>query len=311
MPVDRLLHPRLLNSLKICELTHLEYRVWQTYVLVADDFGVMPMNASQIMVSRAFKRDRPRSVSAALERCVTLRLVARFDDQSLPYIWTPTWQFHQRIRYPRREETYFPPPPESDLEALTEPKTAPTRALFATFHLQVSEGFRQRYGDPDELLKIAIRKDRKRGPHSGNSPGSVSGIDQNHPAPRVHARDAGAGNGIRHTATGQGPTADGEDGQAAFMRFQAAYPEQRRKGGRMVQEAFLHQIRLAGGSAALFAALANHQASEQWRDPNMVPGMDTWLTEERWRQVLPARGSVAESSRQRPAWAQKPAAVKP
>ena len=65
------------------------------------------------------------------------------------------------------------------------------------------------------------------------------------------------------------------------------------QGGRLVQEAFLRQIQLAGGSAALFAALANHQASEQWRDPNMVPGMDTWLTEERWRLVNTGQGGTA------------------
>lgn len=76
-----------------------------------------------------------------------------------------------------------------------------------------------------------------------------------------------------------------EDGQAAFMKFQAAYPPHRRKGGRLVQEAFLTALHKAGGSAVLVAALANHQQSAEWRDkPHVIPGMDTWLEGEYWLQ---------------------------
>jgi hypothetical protein len=80
-----------------------------------------------------------------------------------------------------------------------------------------------------------------------------------------------------------------EDGQAAFMRFQAAYPGNRTAGGRMLMDKFLHQLRLAGGSARLFTALENHKASQQWSDPNLIPGMDKWLEQEQWRRVLAAK----------------------
>lgn len=74
----------------------------------------------------------------------------------------------------------------------------------------------------------------------------------------------------------------------AFAAFQAAYPGIRRKGGYLAQGSFISAAASAGGSARLMAALANHVASEQWSNPKMIPGMDVWLSEERWRQELPA-----------------------
>lgn len=95
------------------------------------------------------------------------------------------------------------------------------------------------------------------------------------------------------------------DGQQAFMAFQAEYPKNRRKGGYLAQSAYFEQLALAGGPDVLMAALANHILSEQWANPEHIPGMDTWLTEERWRQELPIAGSASarESDRRLPAWA--------
>jgi uncharacterized protein YdaU (DUF1376 family) len=84
----------------------------------------------------------------------------------------------------------------------------------------------------------------------------------------------------------------------AFQSFQDAYPASRRKGGWNVQTAFIDQVGKAGSAEALMAALANHKASEQWQKASLIPSMDKWLAEERWRQRLdppgaaPATGSL-------------------
>ena len=74
----------------------------------------------------------------------------------------------------------------------------------------------------------------------------------------------------------------------AFRSFQDAYPSHRRKGGHLLEVAFMDQAHKAGGASVLMAALENHKASEQWADPKLIPGMDTWINGEYWRQVLPS-----------------------
>lgn len=87
------------------------------------------------------------------------------------------------------------------------------------------------------------------------------------------------------------------DGQKAFMAFQAAYPANRRKGGRILQELYLTQAHRAGGPDVLMDALVNHKASAQWQgDPNHVPGMDTWLEQEYWLQRYEPAGKPKAKS---------------
>jgi len=71
-----------------------------------------------------------------------------------------------------------------------------------------------------------------------------------------------------------------------FAVFREKYPASRRKGGMLIEQAFMAQSVRAGGPSALMAALDNHLASEQWQSGQHVPGMDVWLNQERWRQVL-------------------------
>jgi uncharacterized protein YdaU (DUF1376 family) len=82
----------------------------------------------------------------------------------------------------------------------------------------------------------------------------------------------------------------------AFLSFQSAYPSARRKGGYLIQQAYIAAAQSAGGASALLAALDNHIASDQWSNPKHIPGMDLWLSEERWRQELPAAGAATASA---------------
>lgn len=99
------------------------------------------------------------------------------------------------------------------------------------------------------------------------------------------------------------PKKDEERHDFAFMAFRDAYPEARRKGGFLTQQAYLAAVAAAGSSSVLMLALDNHKASEQWSNPKHIPGMDVWLNEERWRQVLPAVGESEPDDRRTPAWA--------
>ena len=64
-------------------------------------------------------------ITKSLERIIEIQLASLVSDQKSPYIWTPTWQYYQKIRNPRREQTHYPVPPDADLVALDTKWTAP------------------------------------------------------------------------------------------------------------------------------------------------------------------------------------------
>src|SRR5678815_4771409 len=103
LPVDRLLHPCIGDSEKIARLTDMEFRVWITYLLTADDFGVMPMLASKIQgAERTLGARRRQLVERALETLTDVGLVRRFDHQGQAFLFSPAWQKYQKMRYPRQ-----------------------------------------------------------------------------------------------------------------------------------------------------------------------------------------------------------------
>jgi uncharacterized protein YdaU (DUF1376 family) len=74
-------------------------------------------------------------------------------------------------------------------------------------------------------------------------------------------------------------------GDVLFARFTATYPESGRRGGPLVEQAFLGALALVGESE-LFASLENHVVSEQWSVARKIPAMDKWFRERRWLQRL-------------------------
>ena len=118
MPADRLFHARLGHSAKVSSLSDLEYRVWTTYVLGADDFGVMRADAVAFQAAHDALSGRPaRAVQRSVERLVKAGLVGAFAHQGSRYLYQADWQDFQRVRYPLR--TMHPLPAAAEVSAKT------------------------------------------------------------------------------------------------------------------------------------------------------------------------------------------------
>jgi len=118
MPADRLLHARLGHSAKVSSLTDLEYRVWTTYVLAADDFGVMRADAVAFQAAHdALSRRPAEEIAKRIERLVEVALVAAFEHQGARYLYQWDWQDFQRVRFPAR--TLHPLPESAEVSART------------------------------------------------------------------------------------------------------------------------------------------------------------------------------------------------
>lgn len=130
MPADRLTHPRIGRSRKVTALNDLEFRVWDTYRWVADDFGVAPKNAEFLRgMNDALRIQHTEAeVAAALQRLVELEVIIEFDHQGAPYVCSLEWNKHQKIDYPR--QTFYPAPSPEIIQRMD----VTTRNLFRMFH---------------------------------------------------------------------------------------------------------------------------------------------------------------------------------
>ncbi len=118
MPADRLLHARLGHSAKVSKLSDLAFRVWATYVLAADDFGVMRADAVAFQAAHDALRERPaEEVAASIERLVEVGLVSAFEHQGVRFLYQADWQDCQRVRFPGR--TRHPLPAEAMVSGRT------------------------------------------------------------------------------------------------------------------------------------------------------------------------------------------------
>ena len=118
MPADRLFHARLGHSAKVSGLSDLEYRVWTTYVLAADDFGVMRAEAVAFQAAHDALSTRPgEEIARCVGRVVEVGLVAAFEHQGARYVYQADWQDFQRVRFPAR--TLHPLPESAEVSART------------------------------------------------------------------------------------------------------------------------------------------------------------------------------------------------
>lgn len=158
MPVERLSTPRELRGERIRTLSDFQFRVWSTYKVAADDFGVMPMAASSLKAFNPAFEERPdRALVAVLRAFVDSLLLLPFEDQRREFVCSPEWQTHQRIRFPR--ESHYPIPPDDLRQRFDEA----TRKLFRE-RLEkasasskdlgdITEPPRERYGETSDLSR--------------------------------------------------------------------------------------------------------------------------------------------------------------
>lgn len=114
MPDDRLFHRRACHGDRSTSLNDLEYRVWTTYMLCADDYGVMRFSVSALRAGNDALEDRPAAVlERAFRRVLEVQLVHVFEHQGKHYVYQRDWQDWQSVRHPR--QTVNPAPPAEHL----------------------------------------------------------------------------------------------------------------------------------------------------------------------------------------------------
>lgn len=127
MPDDRFLHKRACHSGKVASLTDFEYRVWTTYLLCADDYGVMRLSAAALRSGNdAFEKKPAKVLDRAFQRLADIGLIRAFTHQGKSYAYQPDWQHWQHVRNPR--SSVFPLPPLDHIESCEES----TKLLFTT-----------------------------------------------------------------------------------------------------------------------------------------------------------------------------------
>ena len=284
MPTDRLFHPRLGHSAKVSSLSDLEYRVWTTYVLAADDFGVLRASPVAIQAASTALEQRPsRTMTKCLDRLIAVDLVRTFTHQGDRYLYQPDWQEFQKVRFPAR--TMCPLPRDADVSTQT-----------------------------------AQLWDK----HPGGRRTDDGRASDERPSDDSRATVSPARGGDRETANGLRLTANGSTGeesekgdrrrrapsrglqrsgdlQANFARFWAVYP---RKVGKDAALRAFRTLRPDNDlTDAMLAAVARHRASPQWQrdDGQFIPHPRTWLHQGRWKDegvtlatiAAPATGHVS------------------
>ncbi|MCY3821690.1 MAG: hypothetical protein OXH52_20440, partial [Gammaproteobacteria bacterium] len=92
--------------------------MWTTYVLTADDFGVMRADAVAFQAAHDALSRRPADeIAKCVERLVGVALVAAFEHQGARCLYQWDWQDFQRVRFPAR--TLHPLPESAEVSATT------------------------------------------------------------------------------------------------------------------------------------------------------------------------------------------------
>jgi hypothetical protein len=286
MPADRLLHPRLGHSAKVGALTHLEFRVWITYQLASDDYGVMRKSAVTLQAADdALAREKPAVVLNALKRLTACGLIKKFDHQGRTYVFQSDWQNFQRVKHPR--DTMQPLPPDEMISACT----PATRKLFAQHPSKNPKDSENDLGNISETL-----------PQDSGIVAEVVGEPLSENGSLARARTRETANGYRPPANGnKGVQGDSPPMDRWLHEVQhELYPSQRVTRDVATMQAFVDAMNgfVSGPWAAwdVFKTnLAGNVQSHEWRHKGMVPRLEKYIRTGQWQNApLPANAPVSE-----------------
>lgn len=279
MPADRLLHQKLGHSEKVSSLSDFEFRVWVTYELASDDYGVMRFSALAIQAANDALAEpkKARAIQAALDQIKQIGLVDTFVHQRHTFCFQLDWQNFQRVKHPRDTAQPCPPP---DKLAMCTPAT---RKLFSQHPMLRKE-------EPSEELPEDF------GNASGNVPEDKSELGS---LACGHARETA--NGYRLTANGERQEAavDKPNYHGWFEQLCADYPEQAVTRSHLAEQGFFQALsRATDGPFAAWARmqsnLQNQIRGHQWRVKRMIPRLDKWLRDGLWEQRHDEQAPVTE-----------------
>lgn len=274
MPDDRFIHPKLGHSIKVGGLSDFHFRVWATYILAADDCGVMRASAIALQDTNvALERRAQKTVQAALEDLIRLDLINVFEHQGRRFVYQWDWQDWQKVRYPRA--SIHPDPPPDVLVKCSEL----TQELFRIR----AERFRESSGNGAGIIPEDSRKAAEVLPKDyGDSSEVLRSL------PRAGGRD-------RLTANGKRLTANGFD--HGFSEFWDAYP--RKVGKDAAKKAYFKRHPDAELHARMLAAIAAQVRNPAWLEEagRFIPHPATWLNAGRWEDEPVAVHRAMEPSR--------------
>ena len=277
MPSDRLFHPRLGHSVKVSSLSDLEYRVWTTYVLAADDFGVLRASPVAIQAASTALEQRPsRTMTKCLDRVIAVDLVRTFTHQGERYLYQPDWQEFQKVRFPAR--TMQPLPRDADVSAGTAQLWEKHPGGRRTDDGRASDG--RPSGDGRATDAQQTDDGRASGsPARGGDRETANGLRLT--AHGSTGEESEKGDRLRR-APSRGLQRSG-DLQANFARFWAVYP--RKVGRDAARRVFTRLAPDNDLTDRMVAAVEQHCTSEQWQKDGgqFIPHPRTWLKHGRWK----------------------------
>lgn len=281
MPADRLFHPRAGHSRKVSSLTDFDFRVWWTYLMAADDYGVMRCSPVTIQAANdAFVRRPLKLIARALERLLQIGLIVDFIHQDVRYVCQLDWQDFQKVRYPR--DSHDPSPPPEIMQLCSR---------------DTSEMFRKRFGKipetfPESSGNISEVSPESSGSISETSPQSSGKVSETlRSLPRAGARQTA--NGKRLTANGLEGESEGKPKKLSGHQRHAFCPPDGMNGFCVPE--FLHRefTTMLGHRAEAFDLLTwyHTQDAERRRQQPVVPDALEWWRQE-LRAAIRARGWV-------------------